>query len=597
MSRQASGTTSWTAPLLVSILFLALFWTWGLVAFDGFELGLGSPMLPTPRHGRVLLLWLLTGTPAALALAVALERRGTVRGSLAPALTDPRFVVYASLLAGLIPALLRQWVLRDASVTDDEGVYRLAAQLLASGHLSMPSPPNKEFFDNLFLVNDGRLYTQYFLGWPALMVPGLLLGLVGWVNCLFSALTVVPLFRIVRRAAGSAAARLVTLCYLTSPMLMVCAATALSHTSCLALLAWLYWVTLRATGPGRSRPGLWVAAAALFSAAFFVRPLTALAIGAPLLVVLGAAWVRAPGRRLRLATAFVVPALLAASGFLWINRVQNGHPLKTAYARAVEYAVDNGLRFSAFEGHPELVPKGIPNLRSAPVGEALEVQAAALVRLDFALYGWPVSLLFAFLAVRHRPWLPLAMLGSFLAFHFTIEFPGIDLFGPVHYLETALPLLVLTGLGIRGLDGLRTDRSGWRALPSSTATVLAFVLCSLLGYTAVRLHALHRIASASRAPLDAADDAGLDDALVFVRRPWISYRCLTHPSRGWVYGRPDNSPDLADPVLWVNDLGIERDRAFAADSFPERNAFLMTWADGCRPLFLPLDRIRGTPED
>ena len=49
-------------------------------------------------------------------------------------------------------------------------------ELLADGRLWTASPPMPRFQDHPFLINDGRVYTHYFLGWPAQMLPDLWLG-------------------------------------------------------------------------------------------------------------------------------------------------------------------------------------------------------------------------------------------------------------------------------------------------------------------------------------------------------------------------------------------------------------------------------------
>ena len=589
MNDPATGERVVSKALVGCLVALGIFWVWGLLVLDRFELGLGSLTFPTPRHVRVLILWVLTGTSAAAFLAVVLQRRGAGARPLAAALPDRRFVLYAALLAGLVPALLRQWILLDTPTTDDESAYRLAAQLLASGRLYMPSPPGKEFFDNIFLVNDGKLFTQYFLGWPALMVPGVWLGIEDWMNALYSALTVPPLFWLVRRYASSGAARLATLCYLTSPMLMVAAGTGLSHTSGLALLTWLYWLTLKALEPSGLRPVPWATAAVLFSAAFFVRPLTALGIGLPLLLALAHGWLRARGRRLWLGLAFATPSALLAAAFLYVNYAQTGDVFKPAYVRAVEYAKENDLRFSAWEGLPELVPEGAPTFDPGDPRRMLKMQTGALLRLNFALYGWPCSLLLVCLGRGRSAWLPWSMVGSFMLLHSPLNSMGIDLFGPVHYLEVGLPFLVLTGLGADRLDALRLAGNGWRRrLPSSGSLVMAFALTAVCGYTAVRLGAVREIAVASRTPWQVVEEAGIGRAAIFVRRPFVSYRCLTYPSRGWVNARPNNDPELENDILWLNDLGLEENRAFL-ERFPDRTGYMSLWLRECRQVVLPLD--------
>ena len=44
-------------------------------------------------------------------------------------------------------------------LTDDEGVYRFAAQILARGRLYLPTDPDAAFFSHGFVVDDGRTFT------------------------------------------------------------------------------------------------------------------------------------------------------------------------------------------------------------------------------------------------------------------------------------------------------------------------------------------------------------------------------------------------------------------------------------------------------
>ncbi len=67
------------------------------------------------------------------------------------------------------------------------------------------------------MINDGKFYAQYFIGWPALMAPGVWVGAAGYMNALYSALTVPPLFAIARRMGGTSAARVAILLFARIP--------------------------------------------------------------------------------------------------------------------------------------------------------------------------------------------------------------------------------------------------------------------------------------------------------------------------------------------------------------------------------------------
>jgi hypothetical protein len=57
-----------------------------------------------------------------------------------------------------------------------------------------------------------------------------------------------------------------------------------------------------------------------------------------------------------------------------------------------------------------------------------------------------------------------------------------------------------------------------------------------------------------------------------------------------VFHRPNNDPRLENHLLWVNDLGVERDFELMRH-FPDRHGYVMVWGNDCRVGFLPLDRV------
>mgnify|MGYP002641529492 CR=1 FL=1 len=577
-------------PFLLAALSFAGLTALGLAILDGFVLDLGSIHLPRPAATSFMLFYGLFGTLAAVALAWGVAGTGTGRAAwarlqaAADDVPDHRWILAGSLLAFLVAGVVRVLVLGGVELTDDEAAYRFMSQVLAGGRVTADSPPAKLFFDRIFLVNDGRYFAQYFLGWPALMLPGTLLGLSGWMNALYSALTVPGLFLILRRLCGRGGARLGVLLYLAAPMVTVGAATGLSHTSCLMLLTWLAWAVLRSRDAA-APPWSHALVGAAFAGAFFVRPATAVGLGAPLLVL----WLlglRAQAGRARLVALAACAGPAAAFGglFLAVNHAQTGEWLRVAYSSYQDYVRGNGMRFYFPGGFTE--PASQWQLDD-PV-RSLAYQAGAVLRLNLALFGWPLSLLFVPFAAREGRvfrW----MLAAFFGLHFFTWDAGVDSFGPVHYFECALPLIVLTVLGIQRMHRwLSAAPSGGPPRDLVPALVASLILVSLLVYAPARGGALHRMGESIALPQAAVEDAGVTDAVVFVPFPFVA-DCAKQPTYHFRFYWPVNTPELTDAVLWANHLDLASDRAMVARHFPERRGFYLGWTPECRPVLVPLD--------
>ncbi len=552
------------------------------------SLDLGSLVLPAVRHTYFLFYWSVMGSLAAFFLHTGLMRlnrseTGTPDAGNGTA-GDGRWLAMMMAAAFLLPSAVRAFLLRDAPLTDDEGAYRFMAQVLATGRLAIESHPMKAFFDRIFMINDGRFYGQYFIGWPALMVPGVYLGVTGYMNAVYSALTVPALYLTVRRLAGAPAGRVATLLCLFSPMLLVGAATELSHTSCLMAAAWALYLTLRS----RDEPSRWwvhAGVALAFGLGFLIRPLSIIGVGLPVLAYWFIGVVRLPAAtRRRALLGFALPALAMVTVFLAVNLAQNGSPWLVSYVRSQQYMRE--VNFINVGWSPST-----PSIRDYILGngqllESLARTTVGLVRFVFDLFGAPLCLVLVGLAWGFTParvvwWSAL----SFVVVHFSIGDSGIDTFGPVHFFELALPAIVLAGIGY----GRLTERAReWRperyqAWPSTV--VASLILVSAMGFMPVRLHTVKVIASNVNVPLDAAADAGLTRAVVFTPRPWTPQSCIS-PTRHFVFFRPNNDPGLTNDVLWVNDLGRDQDLALMS-YFPGRAGYLMTW-ESCLPAFKKL---------
>lgn len=441
----------------------------GAAFFDGYKLGIGSP-LPQEERTRFTFFyayWVVLGTGALVLLTSGLNRLG-YRVDLWTRLaewwreaSERRWIAVVSILVLLFAILIRSQVLQGVPLTDDEEAYRFSAQVLASGHLTAQSLPEplKLFFDRNQIINGGRWYSQYFLGWPALMVPGVWLGLTEWVNAFYAALTVFPLYQLVREYVGPNWAKAAVLLFAASPFLMVGAATLGSHTSCMMAATWATYFFSRASEV--ESPWWWHALfGGAFSVTFFIRPFTAVALGLPFLGLWAWRMVRGDsGVRWRAIAAFAIPAVAMAALFLTVNYLQNGGIFETAYGEYLRYAQGNDYRFSFFTTEDERV---VPNLRFEDPLERLAIVGIGVFRLNSALFGWPASLVLLLVApLRRRLGVWWASVGSYLAFHLLAHDPGIDTYGPVHYFELALPVLILSMAGLERLTRMGQRARSW----------------------------------------------------------------------------------------------------------------------------------------
>lgn len=569
--------TRWWRPVLLLVLGaapVAVWWYLLVNSNSGVDFGVGSIQFPTRITSSLngMFMGVAVGAVAFWRVAVGLAWPGP-EGRFARewrALPERTQVLLFSFLAFALAALTRSWVLRHAPLTDDEGAYTFSALLLKDGRLWWPSAPPelKLFFDNIFIINDGKMYSQYPLGWPALLAVALATGTQSLVNPLLSALTVPAVYGLGKHLGGRATAQWAAVLFLCSPMISTTAATLLSHTSAMAAVAWLLFIAHTRVDDRSPR---WDALLALLlGVAVFIRPTVGVGFGAPVAAwwLWRRAWQHREGAAARLG-GFVLVGLALGGLFLAVNAAQTGSPWKLAYQRSLEYARENQWRFSAWRSEMKFMADG-------GFKNVLEVAFSTLLRLNADLFGLPLSLapLMAVAWARRHAVLAVSCV-VFTVLHLFAHDVGVDTFAPVHFFELAAPLVVLSA------EGLRRLAAESRAVLS---VVVAFFLVAVATLIPMRLWTLHLLAQDVLATPELLEEKHVENAVVFTATSPLQ---CTKFSRHFVFGRPVQHPALTDDVVWANHLTIERDRALMS-AFPGRTGYVLMQDIGCNLQLVPL---------
>lgn len=564
----------------------------GAEYFQGFLLGLNGFNVPVPRDSYFQCLWLFFGGLAGLYLANALGEltsTGLVRKFIRDlaSIPEPQWILFFSLMAALSPLLVHTLVINGYWVTDDEEAYQFSARLLAQGKLFIESYPEKEFFDRQFVVNNGRMFTQYFLGWPALMVPGVWLRQDWLINPILSGVTVYPFFHVIKHYTSSGGARFATFFYLLSPLLLIGAATKHSHTSCMLFLWLMLWSWIQWQKSGRKG---WLALVSLcFSIAFFIRPTSTMGIGAPVLLVAAISTLRKDHFSTLTRLAFLAaPCLVLGAAFLCVNKAQNGEYLKVAYQSYEEWHWSEDRLFATSSDQR---PASVGPAQGGDLNRGIATSGIALHRINSDLFGWPMSLIFVVAAsffLRNKMiW---AMVPCYLGFHWFITNVGVGVYAPMHYIELTIPFLILTAQGMHLLSAKCRESTDVRFSGLGLAPYLYATACmvlTILVYYPIKFVSIERLTSDIGHPLAYVKEHGIRNALVFSPTPFTR-NCSSLPVIASAYFMPINSPALDDDILWVNHITYRRDMEFAS-RFPQREAYLMYWTEGCQ---LGIARLR-----
>ncbi len=263
----------------------------------------------------------------------------------------------AALLVGLFAfgasLVINRTVFERLPHLEDEFAYLYQAKIFARGQAYvLRNEPIKQLWQPFVIQPetspDGilRRFGKYTPGWPLLLAMGVAVGQPWVVNAFLSMLSVLFVYRMAREIFDEAVGLASALLMAISPMVLLLNASLMNHTSALfmsILFVYGYW---RTTHHGKRRY-VWAALAGLaLGWVLITRPLSAVAIGAPvalhalsrLLDVLGAPR-RKPGLLPTLSVLIVLALFVLPTTLLWplFNHIWTGDWRTNTYTLLWEY--------------------------------------------------------------------------------------------------------------------------------------------------------------------------------------------------------------------------------------------------------------------
>jgi hypothetical protein len=455
----------------------------------------------------------------------------------------------------LINAFVAVEVFRAVPRLDDGVAALFQARLFARGAATIPLPPAAGFHETFGVLGSreglAHLCGMYPPGLPALLVPGVWLGVPWLINPLLGALLALAVCALGREWFDERVARTAGMLTVFSPMAATLAGTHLSHTAtALCLTACLFFARRML----RMRPAWYGLLAGLcWGVAFLCRPLTALVVGAIVgagLLLEGRAFLRA----WRGALIALAAAALATGVLLLFQHATTGDAFTPGHALGMAARGKFGFgRLDSVRTHTPTI--GLHNTR---------MRFAAV---NAMLLGWPFSALLAvgypFLR-RRAAARNVLLLAPFAALLLTYLFYWYyEMYFPARYTFASVPLLLILaahGVTLLADDALRLRPWGWDTIRALIAAGPVFLLALLaprhFGSFSSRFGDVEEVLPRVVA------DYGITNAVVFM------------DAIGRAPAEHDPSNDYYATGFMRNDLGFAGDVVYARNS-RERNVEML----------------------
>ncbi len=441
---------------------------------------------------------------------------------------ERRAAALISVVALITYAAIARTVFSGRPLLIDEIVQLLQAQDLSGFRLTHPIEGAKEFFSIMHEVDFGdRAYGQYPIGGPAMLTLGVWLGAPWLVGPVAGMLCVWMFWLLLRELEPHASGQWrlgATALFAATPFAAFMFGSHMNHATTLLWLLAATCALVRAVRPNASL-GWGISTGLALGVAATVRPLDAVAFALP-----AAAWLlwraRVGGRPLAILLLSGVGVAVPMSLLFWANFATTGDPFTFGYD--LLWGPGHSVGFHA-------TPWGVAHTPARGV----ELIALYLTRLNTYLFELPFpSLLIpvlgfwfsrARLAALDRYLLCTA--GLVAVGYWAYWHDGFFL-GP-RFVFAWLPVLILwTARGVRSLTSEFERHPGvGRGVRAALMGGAAYAVFSL---AMVRVPTYHNGLVSMRIDPNAAEDAGVRNALVLVQESWGAELVV----RMWARGVP-----------------------------------------------------------
>ncbi len=441
----------------------------------------------------------------------------------------------------------------------DTTSYFIQARIFAEGHLNVPSHELVEFFQTGYCINNGKYFSKYPPGWPAILSLGILLKLPWIVNPVLTYLSLGVIYMLGSSLYDHETAWITTIFTGFSPLVIWGSSSYFSEPASLLFSVLFFYAAVRSLES--PNPVFPVLAGSCLGIAFLVRPYSAVAIAFPMSVYWLVKLVQRPRLIWRGVLLFIAFLPLFALYFVY-NYYQTGSPLLSPFEY---YNPFDKPGFGLRSNDTFIKPSYFGPL------SALKNLMVGLIGLNW--YGLPLLFLFVLPAVigrRRKGDLLLCFTTiNIIVFHFFYFFRS----GGRYYYPALFAVFLLAARGVVELGQFLRDHLH---VPSPGSLKVLFVLFPIL--SSLILISVPGCVNDVRSqtmlldPFLQVSRLGIGDSIIFLKTVPEAYNNIGYYIQ--------NSPDFDDSVLFVRDLG-------------QRNSLLMEYYPNRKYYLYEFDRAAG----